>query len=296
MRYHLVMQKFIARLLILLVLLFGIYGVGRLYYILTDGFTVGNMTAEFPYHPEWETLPLNAGEASLLDSALSQPYSYLGKGCQAYVFESEDGHYVAKFFKYQRFRLKPWEAYLPSFPFVDEYRNKKIQKKQRKLEGFLFSWVVAFNHLKNETGLIYVHLNKTNNLKKVLPIRDKLGFEHKINLDDYQFCIQRKAELLSTALLKLRKNDDRASAIRLVNQVLALLLSDYSKGFIDNDPALMQNTGVVEGIPIHIDIGQLVQDQRMESPYFFLPDFMMKRQELNDWLKIHYPEILDIGL
>lgn len=275
------MRKLFFSVLFAVIAVVAIYGLGRLYYRLTDGFTVGNMTATFPYHPEWETKPLKKEAQLVLIEALKQPYTYLAKGCQAYVFQSQDDKYVIKFFKYQRFRLKPWEEYLPPLPFIESYRKEKLHKKHEKLERFLGSWIVAFNHLKRETGLVYVHLNTTSHLNTKLPITDKVGMHHTIDLDQYQFCIQRKADMFSDILRQLKAEHKTKEAELLVSRLHNLFLHDYARGFNDNDPALMQNTGVVDGYPVHIDIGQLVHDERMKDPDFSYPLFMLKMGELH---------------
>lgn len=276
------MKKILTIILLVFIVIGGSYGLGRLYYHLTDGFTIGNMTASFPYHSEWEITPLTKADGKVFAEALDQPYTYLGKGCQAYVFQSQDGKYVVKFFKYQRFRLKPWESALPSWPFIESYRQKKLLKKQEKLERFLSSWIVAFNHLKKETGLVYVHLNTTDHLKKRLHITDKIGIAHAIDLDQVQFCIQRKAEMFSDVFRRMLERHQMKEAELLISRLHRLFLSDYKRGFNDNDPALLQNTGVVDGYPIHIDIGQLVRDERMKDPDFAYPIFMLKMEELKE--------------
>lgn len=279
----------LKKIVYILVLIAALYGGGRLYYGLTDGFTIGNMTADFPYHSEWETHPLSPVEQQRLDEALNQSYTYLGKGCQAYVFESKDGKYVVKFFKYQRFRLKPWEEYIP---FYEDYRKRKLKHKQEKLERFLLSWVVAYNDLKEETGLVFVHLNKTTTLNHRLSIQDKLGLHNELDLDQLQFCIQRKAEMLATALLRLKAENKLEDAKQLAAKTLNLLINDYKRGFVDNDPALMQNTGVVDGNPIHVDIGQLVHDEQAKNPDYYKPLYDAKAAELHRWLQDHYPEAM----
>jgi hypothetical protein len=44
-----------------------------------------------------------------------------------------------------------------------------------------------------------------------------------------------------------------------------MIIKEYEKGLIDHDPAIIQNTGVVQGLPIHVDIGQFAQE-KLENP------------------------------
>ena len=92
------------RIALILIFAISLYGLGRLYYAVTDGFTIENITSSLPFDESLETRPLNEEEKTLVDLILDQKFTYLGKGCQSYVFLSEDQQYVLKFFKYQRYK------------------------------------------------------------------------------------------------------------------------------------------------------------------------------------------------
>jgi hypothetical protein len=285
------LKKNIFRIIATLILVLSIYGLGRLYFYLTAGFTLSNISSDFTYQPEWEVRPLTGGENDLLNSALGQTYHYLGKGCQSYVFVSRDGEYVIKFFKYQRFRMQPWLTFFPPLPAIVKYREEKKEKKWFKLDGFIKSWKVAFEYLKDETGLIFIHLNKTKSLNKNLIIFDKLGIEHQIDLDQMEFCIQHRAEMLCDVLLRYKQENDLKSAQVLIDRLLALIVSEYHRGLADNDHALMQNTGVVQGNPIHIDVGQFVINENVKEPTFYHQELFTKNYKFKLWLFQHYPEL-----
>lgn len=285
------MRKIALRLFFLTILTISLYGLGRLYFKLTAGFTIANITSDFAFQPQWEVRPLLLSEQTEFTKAIDQSYFYLGKGCQSYVFASEDGQYVIKFFKYQRYRLQPWLAYFPPLPAIVKYRQEKIEKKWKKLDGFVTSWKVAFENLKEETGLMFVHLNKTNNLQKQLSIYDKMGQKHTVSLDQMEFCIQRRADLLCQTLLDYKNREDLIGAQQLIHQLLNLILSEYSRGLADNDHALMQNTGVVLGKPVHIDVGQFVINDAVKQPSVFHQELFTKTYKFKLWLREHYPEL-----
>src|SRR5262245_49798043 len=88
--------KNIGRVLIAIVCIAVTYGGGRLYYRLTDGFVESNIMYDVPKDPRWQTVTLTGYEKEALAAILSQPFYYLGKGCQSYVFASQDGQYVIK--------------------------------------------------------------------------------------------------------------------------------------------------------------------------------------------------------
>lgn len=285
------MKKIAWRLFFLALLVVSLYGLGRLYFHLTGGFTIGNITSDFTFQPQWETRPLMASEEADVALALKQPYFYLGKGCQSYVFASQDGEYVVKFFKYQRYRLQSWLAYFPPLPAIVKYRQEKLEKKWEKLNGFVTSWKVAFENLKQETGLLFVHLNKTDSLHQKLVIYDKIGQSHIVDLDQMEFCIQRRADLLCDSLSQYKSKGDLVGAKLLVHNLLKLILSEYRRGLADNDHALMQNTGVVQGNPIHIDVGQFVFNEAIKQPEIFNQELLTKTYKFKIWLRDNYPEI-----
>lgn len=277
--------------MIVVLIVVGLYGLGRLYYHLTGGFTIANITSDFPFQPQWEVRPLLASEATEFNRAIDQPYHYLGKGCQSYVFASEDGQYVVKFFKYQRYRLQWWLAYLPPLPAIVQYRQEKAEKKWKKINHFVQSWKVAFENLKDETGLIFVHLNKTDNLKKLLTIYDKTGRKHVVDLDQMEFCVQRKAHLLCDVLMEFKSQGNLAGAQALIHQLLTTILSEYARGLADNDHALMQNTGVAQGKPLHIDVGQFVINEAIKEPTIYHQELFTKTYKFKLWLRENYPEL-----
>lgn len=285
------MKKFGYKLFLIALVVFVIYGAGRLYFSVTGGFAISKITSDHPYQPQWEIRPLVKVEKDELAVALSQPYYYFGKGCQSYVFASEDGQYVIKFFKQQKFRFLPWLEYFPPLPAIVKYREEKSEQKKNRLNDLVKSWKLAFEHLKDETGLVYVHMNKSNDLQTTLILYDKIGMRDELELDQMEFSIQRKAVLLCNALLFHKEKGELAQAKNLIDQLLGMIMSEYRRGLADNDHALMQNTGVVQGRPVHIDVGQFVVNDAIKQPNVFKQELFTKTYRFKHWLKEQYPEL-----
>ena len=129
------MKKYLKVLMYISLTILLTYGAGRLYYRVTAGFTIGNITSDFTHRKEWEIDPISNDEKNQLKKIFSQKFRYLGKGCQSYVFASDDGAYVLKFVKYQRFRPQVWLDYFEFIPVVNRYRLFKIEKKNKILVG-----------------------------------------------------------------------------------------------------------------------------------------------------------------
>jgi len=93
-----------------------------------------------------------------INDILDQKFRYLSKGCQTYVFESEDKNYVIKFVRYHRYTIPMW---LNISSFATDYKNIRLYYKSKLLNDSLNSYRIANEHLKDETATIYVHLQKT---------------------------------------------------------------------------------------------------------------------------------------
>lgn len=280
-------EKHASKLIALMLLCIVGYGLSRLYFELTGGFTESNIVSSLSYDSRFETKDTKQE----VDEILSKEYDYLGKGCQSYVFLSRDGQYVLKFLKYQRFRPQAFLDYLTFIPAIDRYRSKKIIKKKEKLDKLFTSWKIAFDHLEKETGLVYLHLNKTAHLQKPLVIYDKLGIKHVLNADNLEFLVQKRADMLCQAITKCMKSQKVDEAKALLTQLIETIVSEYERGLADNDHALMQNTGVIDGQPIHIDVGQFVSDDMMKLPENYHPELFSKTYKFRIWLSKHYPEL-----
>ncbi len=283
--------KWTKRAAYFLALSLFLYGINLIYYQTTDGFLLSNITSDFTYDPRWETRALSPDEQNALSTILQQPYRYLGKGCQSYVFGSEDGKYVIKFFKYQRFRPKPWGYYVDFLPGMKTYLRNKEAFKKKKREGVFESWKLAHNKLSGETGVVYVHLNKTHGQHGSFIFYDKLGIKHEINLDNFEFMVQKQAKMLCDEIDGLMGKGKDSLADALLGNLLDRLLSEYHRGFADNDHALMQNTGVYEGTPIHVDVGQFAEDESIKNPDFYLQELYTKTYKFRLWLKEKHPSL-----
>lgn len=282
------MLKKNARLIIHCILIgLVLYAGGRLYFHLTAGFTEGNITTDLSLEKDHGLPSLSRDEFSSIEQILNQPYRYLGKGCQSYVFASDDNNYVIKFLKYQRFRPQIYLEAFSFIPFVEKRRVKKIEEKKKKLDELLDSWKIGYRDLKNETGLVYLHLNKSDSFRKPLHIVDKIGLSHSIDLNNVAFLVQKKAAMLCPEILKR----DERKAKHLINNLIAMLLSEYTRGFGDNDHALMQNTGVIGDQPLHIDVGQFSKEDRFKSPPVFKKELFSKTYKLRIWLGKYRPEL-----
>ncbi len=283
-------QRQASKLIALMLVSTVLYGASRLYFQLTAGFTIGNITSNLSYDPQRE-VSYPSEMSHQVRQVLKQPFHYLGKGCQSYVFVSEDGQYVIKFLKYQRFRPQQFLNTLSFLPPVEKIRQKKLAKKNEKLNNLFSSWKIASEYLAKETGVFFVHLNKSQHLNQQLVIFDKLGLKHTLNADDLEFMIQKRARMLCPTIDEYMQNGCANKAKTLLSNLLGMILSEYERGFADNDHALMQNTGVIDGYPVHIDVGQFEKSDRFSNQIEYEIELFSKMYKFRIWLAKKYPEL-----
>lgn len=286
------MNKHLKKLAFGILICIATYGIGRLYFELTDGFSVRHISSDFAYDKRWETHALSQTQFEEIQNILSQKFTYLGKGCQSYVFLSDDGTYVIKFFKYQRLRPRDFEFWFSFIPAVKKNLDQKIEKKRLKREGFFSSWVVAFDHLSEQTGLVYVHLNKSSNLEKKVTIIDKIGMSHELNMDDMEFLIQKKATMLCSTIDSLMADGKIEETKNLLTRLIQMIVLEYKEGIADHDFAIMQNSGVYEGRPVHIDVGQFEKQEVFKTTGYYYQELFNKTWKFRIWLRKAHPELL----
>lgn len=262
----------------------------RFYYLLTDDIRIANMIYEIPHQQEWEIPPLTSEEKLAMEPILTQKFYYISKGTQSYAFGSEDGQYVLKFFKFKH--LKPnWIIdHLPPFsPFID-YRNKQSARKQKKLFGAFTGYLLAYQVDRDESGLLFIHLNKTTDLQRKVTLIDKLGFEHEADLDEMVFFIQKKVVTMRQRMNKQMKQGDISSVKQDIRKVFDLYISEYKKGIYDRDHGVMHNMGFFGDQPIHLDVGMLTRKEAMKQPGEMRKDLALVARKLKIWFNTNYPD------
>jgi len=238
----------------------------------TDGFALVNIQSPLIYDERW-AVDNNCNLADLVTG----PFHYLSCGAQSYVFKSCDDRYVLKFFKHQHMRIPPWIEPLWLPRPIDRVRTRKLEKKQKVRDQAFESLSIAFKELKEETGLCYLHLNKTSDLDQVVTLVDKLGIPHEISLDEYEFVIQKKGELAYDYL-----KDHQG--VEPLKELVHLAVNRCKKGINDKDPDFATNFGFIQGRPIQIDTGRFSYRGNVEIEAVFSEMIRITRP-LKAWLE-----------
>lgn len=283
-------RKWPKQVLKILFVMVALFAASRVYFRATDDFRYGNIVYEMPYHAEWQIpLPSNQEEEHL-NRILSQEFHYLGKGAQCYAFTSQDGEYVLKFFKFKHLKPSWFVNMLPSIYPFKEYKENLAIRKKRKLLGVFEGYRVAYALDKEESGLVFIQLNTSNNPKRSVTIRDKIGLRRTINLQDVVFVLQKKGQTLRHVMTELLNRGDKETAKKRIEQIFDLYASEYRKGIYDRDHGVMHNTGFIGQNPFHLDIGKLTKNDLMKRPEVSKKDLELVAKKINLWIERNYPE------
>lgn len=209
--------------LLLLILSFGC--IDRYFFKQNDSFCLKQIFPKWAHLVHFETELSNE-----IHHILQQPFGYLCKGKQSFVFVSQDGQWVLKFPRLSR-------------------EEMRLSWKSKRKSSFQKATKTVFEDLQEEAGLIYVHYQPTKILGKTLFI-DHLGSEYLLPLDDFPFYLQKHGENFFSYF-------DHSEAPKiLIEKTIQLFTSLYDKKIIDQDPLLETNFGIAEGSPFLLDFGQ----------------------------------------
>lgn len=262
----------------------------RIYFALTDDFRVGNITYEVPYKSFLEIDPEDKISENELNSILDQPYSYIGKGAQSYVFGSADDKYVIKFFKFKH--LKPsifWE-WMPSIGPLKTYKDKLAARKQRKLLGVFRAHKLAYDVDRAQSGLVFIQLNISQNPRRSVTVINKMGMKVDIDLEHIPFILQKKGVTLRSALTELLDKYDLDTVEKRVGQIFEMYANEYAMGIYDHDHGVMRNTGFIDDKPLHLDVGKLAKKSSMLQKKFAREDADIVTKSIKQWLNKNYPK------
>ena len=140
------------------------------------------------------------------------------------------------------------------FAYHFDKKRKKIHSYNlQKLEESLASYRLAFNTLR-ETGLVYIHLEKTSNLQQKITIIDRLGHSYLLPLDDVLLVVQKRADLVFPTLEKAVAQKDIVQGKKLIHSLLQVIDNRINKHISDQDPILEKNYGFIEDRAVHIEL------------------------------------------
>ena len=279
--------------LMLILFLASTVKIDRIFFKRNSSFSIHFLFSSLPNRSEWDLPPPSHDELQKLDSALTQKFHYLGKGAHCYAFVSEDEQYVIKFHRFaSHMRIFPWLNHPFSYRFNAE-RKKIKEYNLQKLSYNLQNYKNSYSDLKEETGLIFLHINKTDTLDRTVTLIDKTQAEYQIPLDKVTFILQHKANLIYPTLDQLVAEKKIPEAKKVVTSIIHLIAQCCQKGYVDDDPVLRKNYGLLSDRAIHIDVGDLIKNETVKEQSQTLAHVKEMTESLRIRLENQYPDLLE---
>ncbi|HSX38112.1 MAG TPA: hypothetical protein VLE95_04695, partial [Chlamydiales bacterium] len=222
------------------------------------------------------------------EQALTQTYSYIGRGRQCFAFASEDGKYVVKLPRTDIYKLPLWVRVLP-FPSL---RNRMRIDRAEREKFIIDSMHIAFEELQEQTAILAIHLGQSASKNKKLTLIDALGCKHLLPLEKTSFVLQYKRPILMKAFQEARRTGDTPQAQRILDALIAAVVDRAEKGILNRDRSFLRNYGFDGHKAYQIDIGSFFRIEGM-------PKDTAKHKSINDsmdavkeWLTTNDPEML----
>jgi hypothetical protein len=242
----------------------------------TSGFSITKICSNLPFNDNWEIDPLSERQRCwLIGEVFPQEYYYLSSGTHCYAFISADRKYVLKFFRVKSLSPKGWwkgesNSFLSEHVFAN-YKN-------------------AYDTLRTETGLLYIHLNRTREFRMPITLIDVKGKKHLVDLDTLEFTLQKKAVPIFKHLGSLAKSHQEEAFRDAVQSFLQMVAIRCEKGFASRNVSLHDHFGYIGKQPIQFDCGILTRDLSMKYPLNIQREILQAAERLDIWAHEHHPE------
>lgn len=239
------MKKWTKSILCLAGLVCLIAFFGKTFYSLKEGFSISRLN-----YPKQVDVPKKV----ICQESFSFPteYLYLGRGRQCYAFESKDGKYVLKLPRTDIYSVPFWKK---TFNRFNPKKLELLKEKEKRLHFILNSFQIAYTDLKNETGSLYLHLSKTENLHPNIRLKDALGRSYTLNLDQAIFLIQEKKPLMIPLLKTFIQESKLEAAKEVLESFLGLVVKRAQKKIRNKDASFLRNFSYHQGQVFQIDVG-----------------------------------------
>lgn len=261
-------------------------GGGLLFCCRSGGFNPEKISSRLPYNPDWEIEALSEEQRRLFTGQIfAQDYYYLSSGTNCYAFISEDREYILKFFKIKG--LLPKDL-LGGILLKLGLKNQAVH--QLLSERIFASYRDAYESLRNESGLLYLHLNKTDGLRSIVNLVDGKGNKIPLNLDKVEYVVQKNAKRVFDHLNALVREKDDEGLKESIRSFLKLIATRCEKGFVDQDFNLSHDFGFIGNKAIQFDCASLTKDSSMKFFHNFRNEVLLAAERLNDWAEEMCPE------
>jgi hypothetical protein len=146
--------------------------------------------------------------------------------------------------------------------------------------------------LKVESGILYLHLNKTPAFFGTTSLIDNLGILHLVDLDQTEFVVQKYAPIFFSKIDELMQEGQLLSAQEAIKLFLNCIDNCHQKGVKINHPAIQRNVGLTEHEVLIFDIGSFKEDPTLKIAENQADETYQVTRRLARWLSKHHPTLL----
>lgn len=282
------MRRKIFQKLIPIFSLIAIIGLAKFWYSASLGFKMQKIApGSFLFYTWQKNISrLSNEKREEIQSILDQPFYFLGRGQQAYAFESSDGKYVIKFLRMPKYHPPFWTK-LPLLPSFLAAKGAKVTKRRDSFwKSCQRSVKLAERELMHEMGLIFCHLEQTDDMQKFVTIYDRSKVSHLVDLDRYAFILQRKMEPIAPYLLSLYEKNSEDEIIKTIASFKEAISYRSHKKIGNKNRNCMRNMGLLDGKVQEFDVGELRVDPNLDSGL----EMQKSTKQLKMWLEVNMPE------
>ena len=190
---------------------------------------------------------------------LSQPFYFLKKGQQCFVFQSKDKKYVLKFLRADKLKIPVWKEYLPSY-----LTNSSRLERQKKWDFDFNSYRIAEKELYEETGLVHIQLGQSTPITHTLELYDNIHVRYFLPLETKAFILQRKTKDFYPYLQEQIAKGNIPILYPFFSSLAKQLQERKQKGISDSDISLEYNMGICNEDPVLFDIGNLIRQENID--------------------------------
>lgn len=260
-----------CRIIFLLVPIFYFFAEFR-----TDGFRTNKILADHPIEYQCKKKYV-----SKLTNILDQKFIYLDRGRQSFVFESEDKKYVLKFVNFNNIK---YPYFLRYFDFLDILK-RSLDRKDKRYPWTFESMILSYEKLAKETGIVYVHIGKKEDVRKKVRLVTKYGQEFCLDIDSTCFILQKKMMPVYSYL----RNADEEEFKKALKDIVEIFYRRSVKGILDDDLNIEKNLGFYKNKAKIMDVGKLYFD-KIESRDDLQKEMDRSLKFLKKWIFENYPK------
>jgi hypothetical protein len=237
------------------------------------------------------------------DAIMTQDFRYLGRGRQAFAFESMDGKYVLKFPRGDIYKIPFWLKTLP----LKARRARQLSRRAERERDILESFQLAMEELKESTASIAMNCAcsssrdrffppffKANGEQKTVRVIDKIGRSFHIPLGDTYFILQKKKQLFQDVVVQANALEGMAGVEKVLDALFQVIVKRTEKGILNRDGSFLRNYGFDEEGAYQTDVGSFYKVEVVSRKEVYLRSMELSVKPIRRWMKEMHPEWLEI--